>query len=95
MHNRSAAMDVVAIEVKQGDAIDFVVDFREGLNSDMFTWAPVITAIQATSAPDLADSRWEAHQQFGGSMTEPIVPLTPLEQYAQVLLLSNEFSFVD
>ena len=48
-------------------------------------------------ASDLADvgHRWDAQGEFGGVVTGTFPPLSTWEQYAQVLLLSNEFSFID
>ena len=42
VHNAKAELDVDPIEVEAGDTIDFVVDFRDGLNSDQYLWAPKI-----------------------------------------------------
>ena len=71
------------MEVKKGDTIDFVCDLRSNLNSDDFEWAPVIRG---------GDQEWHAGKEFAGPPPEP---LTRWEQYAQALLLSNEFAFVD
>jgi hypothetical protein len=38
---------------------------------------------------------WNAKKEFGGPPPEDRKPLTAWEKYAQVLLLSNEFMFVD
>ncbi|HEX8913521.1 MAG TPA: PSD1 and planctomycete cytochrome C domain-containing protein [Humisphaera sp.] len=88
LHNQSAATNLGPLDVKAGEAIDFVVDVRETLNSDMFTWAPTITEVGGTA-------KWDAKKEFGGVPTAPPSPLTAWEAYAQVLLLSNEFLFVD
>jgi hypothetical protein len=78
-------LDVDAVEVEAGETIDFVVDFREGLNSDQFLWSPRLRQ------PGMA-SDWDATRDFAG----PVVPrLTPMEQLAQVLLMGNELMFVD
>jgi hypothetical protein len=36
LHNSSAELAVPSVDVKQGDTIDFIVDYRANLNSDMF-----------------------------------------------------------
>jgi hypothetical protein len=41
VHNTTAEMNLSAVEAKQGDALDFVVDLRNELNSDEFKWTPV------------------------------------------------------
>ncbi len=53
---------------------------------DSFNWSPVIKKI----AP--APAEWKAGAGFQGP---PTPPLNPWEEYAQVLLLTNEFMFVD
>jgi hypothetical protein len=35
---------------------------------------------------------WDSKKDFGGPVTNP---LSPFQQYVQVLLISNEFIFVD
>ena len=98
VHNSAAEMAVASVEVKPGDTLDFVVDIRAGLNSDQFKWAPVITVVDAAAgapAPPRAPLAWNAKAEFSGPT--PVAPplLTPWEQFVQVLLLSNEFAFVD
>ncbi len=61
VHHRTEVMNIDSIELQAGDRLDFVVDIREGLNSDQFLWAPHIECIgqgtvgnqpQSTTAPD-------------------------------------------
>ncbi len=78
--------NVERIEVRQGDTVDFIVDCRAGENSDSFDWAPVIRALDGDGA------LWNAHDNFAGP---PAPQLDPWEKFAQVLLVSNEFVFVD
>ncbi|MCC7377329.1 MAG: DUF1553 domain-containing protein [Verrucomicrobiales bacterium] len=85
VHHAEAAMEVEAVTVKRGDTVDFIVDIGGTLNSDQFKWAPVISSPTAT---------WNARQNFTGPTPRPNY-LTPWEQLVQVLLLSNEFAFVD
>jgi len=84
-HKSKADMSVTNIVVKAGDTLDFVVDIGGTLNSDQFLWVPVITA---------EGSKWDARAEFTGPMPAP-ERLSAWEQYAQVLLLANEFAFVD
>ncbi len=86
VHHSREPMTASGIEMKQGDTLDFIVDIREGLNSDQFLWSPAISAV---------DIKWDAKKEFNGPPPITAQPLKPWEQYAQVLLLSNEFSFVD
>ncbi|MBI2925393.1 MAG: PSD1 domain-containing protein [Verrucomicrobia bacterium] len=97
LHNGHAEGNFAGVEVKKDDTLDFVVDLLAGLNSDMFTWAPVITAddTPVASAEAQATRVWDAKKDFGGPPPAPPVPLDAWEKYAQVLLLANEFVFVD
>ncbi len=102
-----AKLDIDSISVQAGESIDFVVDILGELNSDQHFWAPVIEEIPhtegsiathiesggAASSPITSQlRRWDAARDFLGP---PVQLLTPLEQLAQVLLLSNEWMFVD
>jgi len=98
LHNDKAEIKFESVEVKRGETIDFVVDPRDNLNSDDFTWAPVIKlANRPTAASSAGDSaaEWDAKKDFGGPPEPPPQPLNAWEKYAQALLLSNEFMFVD
>jgi mono/diheme cytochrome c family protein len=83
----SAETKVARVEVKAGETIDFLVGCRGADNSDTFLWAPVIHGEKT--------GEWDAKGQFAGP-PKPLPPqLKPWEQYAQVLLETNEFVFVD
>jgi hypothetical protein len=71
------------IDVQKGDTIDFIVDGRADTENDVFTWAPIVTQ---------SKTKWSAAEDFRGP-TEPL--LRAWERYAQVLLQTNEFAFVD
>jgi hypothetical protein len=71
------------IDVEEGEIIDFVVDSAGDYEADDFQWSPVLTMGKQT---------WDARAQFSGPV---IRTLTPREQLAQVLLLTNEFAFLD
>ena len=91
---------VAGITVKKGDTIDFVVDCGGDDVEDRFLWAPTLTLTSGEATPRKsrfreAGIRWNAQDDFGGPAEESARPLTPLEKYAQILLLSNEFAFVD
>jgi hypothetical protein len=95
VHNGQETLEVEALIVEAGDTVDFIADVAEDLNSDQFLWTvDSIVVARATSeaAPSVADEPWNSQRNFGG---EAVNDLTPWEQLAQVLLLSNEFSFVD
>ncbi len=74
------------IELKKGDTLDFIVECRGSDTSDAFAWAPTLRA---------EHGEWSAQSAFSGPPPPPATPLTPWEKYAQILLASNEFVFVD
>jgi hypothetical protein len=61
----------------------------------MFKWAPVIKLTQAVSSSGDGETEWNAKKEFAGLPAPPPNPLNAWEKYAHVLLLSNEFLFVD
>ena len=94
-HNTRAETQMSRVEIRKGDTIDFVVDSRGDVGWDSFSWSPVLrmqTPPRATGAnlPMLWDAKADFLKQ-GASRKA----LTPWEKYAQVLLLANEFMFVD
>lgn len=91
VYNSKREMSVPRVEVKKSETIDFIVDANVSLDSDSFNWAPVIKTVSGSSGGAMA---WNAKSEFGGP-PEPFVPLNAWEKYAQVLLMSNEFAFVD
>lgn len=95
IHNRSARLDVGPLQVQAGDTLDFVVDFNANLNSDQFQWSPVLRAelpVIAGSPEENMPTEWNAERDFAGPRT---VLLAPFEQLCQLLLVSNESTFVD
>jgi len=94
-----AELNLNSLDVEAGDTIDFAVDIIQQLNSDQYLWAPVIEQNSEQQADGLVGSQlettavtWDAARDFIG----PQQPrLTDWEQLAQVLLMTNEFAFVD
>lgn len=84
--NGKVPTNVTRYEVKRGEVIDFAVDCRGGDSFDSFTWAPVIRCLEPSPAT------WNAAAEFTAPAPDR---LSPWEEYAQVLLLTNEFMFVD
>jgi cytochrome c553 len=78
-----SASETGTLAVQPGDTIDFILDNGGDPGSDSFNWAPVIH--DAMSGLIVAS----AARDFGGPGT------TAWEAYAQVLLCTNEFLFVD
>jgi len=95
VHNTEAETKMSRIEVKKADTIDFVVDCRGDETSDSFVWAPVIRLVEAPGNAAGGTQEWSAAAEFRGPETKPRKTLTAWERYAQVLMQSNEFMFVD
>ncbi|HLX63237.1 MAG TPA: PSD1 and planctomycete cytochrome C domain-containing protein [Planctomycetota bacterium] len=85
------------IKLKKGDTLDFVVDCRENENTDSFEWTVTIKILDygASFSDEHGAIEWSSANGFSGTPSKPAAPLAPWEKYAQVLLLSNEFVFVD
>ena len=83
------------IAVKKGDVLDFAVSSEGETDSDSYNWTVRINAINADgSVTELTNSR----SDFCGAERWPLnraKPQSPLAQLAQVLIMSNEFMFVD
>ena len=88
VHNGKADFGVETLAVEPGDTIDFIVDIRNVLNSDQYLWSAEIRELNKSEG----GSTWDSVRDFSGP---PSRRLTPLEQLAQVLLMANEFMFID
>jgi hypothetical protein len=88
------------IAVHAGDTIDFVVDLRETQENDAFTWTVDVklealqleTAERGSNAVSDDLKSWDSAATFRKPRAPP---LGIWARYAQVLLMSNEFVFVD
>ncbi len=90
-----ADLQLDAIAFQAGDTLDFIVDIGNGLNSDQFLWSPKISpSVTATTGAggDTPSDAWDAQKDFSA---QPKSQLSAWEQLVQVLMLSNEFMFVD
>ncbi len=83
LRDGKAETAISGIEVRKGETLSFVVDDRGDDESDDFTWAVTI---------DSGERKWNARADFRGPAPQP---LTAREAYAQLLLGTNEFIFVD
>jgi hypothetical protein len=93
LHNQQQPMNVESVSLHKGDTLDFAVDINGQLNSDQYLWAPMIREVPSVSGAETpAPNAWEAARDFSAP-TQTL--LTPWEQLAQVLLISNELMFVD
>jgi hypothetical protein len=92
-----ATLDVASLAVEAGETLDFIVDIAGGLNSDQHLWAPeidsgIVEVVDKPTGAPAPSKGWQAERDFAGP---PVHLLEGWEQLAQVLLLSNEFVFVD
>jgi hypothetical protein len=90
-----AELQLDAIAFQAGETLDFIVDIGNGLNSDQFLWSPKISPSVTTTTGaggDTPSDAWDAQKDFSA---QPKSQLTAWEQLVQVLMLSNEFMFVD
>ena len=99
IHRKSADTKITGIAVKPGDTIDFVVDCGPAgdVNFDSFEWKVTITKEPQPQqvAGDDNGQVWDAVKEFSGPTPKSAQPLNAWEKYAQVLLESNEFAFVE
>jgi len=79
--NAETKLGGLAVEV--GDTIDFIVDCRQDPENDAFSWAPTIR---------IGEKQWNTKSDFKGPRPNR---LDTWGLYAQVLLQTNEFAFVD
>jgi len=91
-HGKSET-NVDRIEVQTGDKLDFVVDCLTNDGFDSFTW-PLVVSLRPAGGGRRNERRFDSGKDFQGP-TPARTALSPLEQYAQALLLANEFVFVD
>jgi hypothetical protein len=77
---------VSSVDLKAGESLDFVVESRGDENSDSFEWRATLRAADG--------AMFNSQAQFHGPLADSR-PLTAWEKFAQVLLETNEFAFVD
>ena len=92
----SMDIHVENLQIKSGDVIDLVVAPRKDNAFDDFSWSPRIVEVGTTaSGSPYAANEWRSDEAFSRSVPYWQGGLDPWEQLAQVLLMSNEFMFVD
>ncbi len=85
---------VPRLKVSAGETIDFIVDCRAGGVNDTFTWTPVIKELDATKTPPVPTGKqWNAQRDFAAPTNAR--RLYPWEKLAQVMLETNELTFVN
>ena len=96
VHHGIASTAVQAFRVERGEVVDFVVLPGATDHSDSFDWAPVVrmTGTGEGAMALMGPRSWEAARDFRGP-TKDAPALDAWGRYAQVLLSSNEFVFID
>jgi hypothetical protein len=86
--NSSAKTEVPNIKVKKGDTLDFIAGCATNDGYDSFEW---LVSVNMENGPT-----FDAQNQFGApEKANPVTPLSSWARYAQALMMSNEFYFVD
>lgn len=93
--NGESKTAVANVEVRAGDTIDFIVDCRESPAFDSYQWKFRIKASQWPK--ELVKDSWNLSRDFKDASNSLLPPpkIDPWVQLCQVMLLSNEFAFVD
>jgi hypothetical protein len=91
--NSQAPAKLARLQVRRGDLIDFIVDCRTNPNNDAFKWSPQITMEPSPAFPKGCVLAWDAQKDFSGQ--PPVRRLGTWEKFAQVLLETNELTFVN
>ena len=84
-HGTQVAAKLPRVAVKRGDTIDFVV-----IGKGPFNWSPIVK-LEGGRAGELAE--WSAEKDFTGTASPK--HLEPWEKFAQVLLETNELTFIN
>jgi hypothetical protein len=89
--NGASPTVVESTPVAAGETVDFVVDSRGDVGYDSFVWR---TSLRLTLDDGTVKS-WNSHDGIDGPDAAAPAPLDRWGQLAQVLLMCNEFMFVD
>ncbi|QDT90394.1 PSD1 and planctomycete cytochrome C domain-containing protein [Gimesia algae] len=99
LHENTAKTDIKSIKLKKNQTIDFVVDIAGHLGFDSFIWSlditansPELTTVSKSEPQPPLVRQWNYSKDFRKPAP---VPVTSWQSLAQILLLSNEFQFID
>jgi len=92
VHQKQMETTLEEVACKEGDTIDFVVDINGVMGHDSYTWIPKIELLSSSSPAGETKTDWDYHRDFRSGVE---LLLTPWQRLAQVLLLTNEFQFID
>ncbi|MFT5499555.1 MAG: hypothetical protein ACI9TH_004971, partial [Kiritimatiellia bacterium] len=95
-HGTEEPTEFQGVPVEPGDTIDFVVDARGLEMHGRYRWAPVLTLAPHQAVTEDEKVVWESEKDFKARTHQAAVsPFDAWDRYAQVLLESNEFMFID
>lgn len=89
-HKSEIETKVESVAVERGDTIDFVTDPRASQDFDSFRW--LVTLKDSSEGEAAKATLWKSQTDFAGPGSPS---LNPWQKYVQVLLLANEFAFID
>ena len=104
VHNGRVGAKAAGVAVAAGETIDFVVAIAGELNSNQYLWAPVVTARDGSrgvmpagggGAVTTTAATWDSAADFSLGAPSPPPPPDGWARLAHVLMMSNEFVFVD
>ena len=81
-----------SVRLKAGESLDFFVEPAAGQPAAEFDWQ---FSVEPVGESPMAGMVWASSGHFDGPPPKPQAPLTAREQFAQVLLLCNEFATID
>jgi len=84
--NRTEKVRLNGLQLEAGEIVDFVADPNGSDSFDAFGWSPIVIHTEAKS-------RWEASRDFGAGSKLPKPSRAAM--FAQILLMTNEFLFID
>lgn len=87
--NGKASTVVEEAKVEAGDTVDFVVDCRTNPGWDGFKWT---VTMELAPKRETGAAQWDSRTGFRGPLPKP---LGPWSRYAQALLMTNEFAYID
>lgn len=88
-HHGKTSTRVEPLDVQAGETIDLVTDCRENTNFDGFRWT---ARMRLESSGEGQPQTWDSAAEFAGPAPES---LDRWQRLAHVLLLTNEFAFID
>ena len=87
-HGSEMVTKIGTVKVASGETLDFIVDGCQNDSDDGFDW-PVLIHVVDSSGRRADTARWNSRVDFRGPQADV------WQQFAQALLMTNEFIFVD